>query len=195
MAHITTFDTNKAVESALELFWKRGFHAVSVEDIVQETELNRHSLYDSFGSKFGLLMSALEHYRGVVIDQIRERLVGPGSNRERLEQLLTLRDPDHPDMNEADRLWAKMLARGCFAIRVCAEMRDSHAELGRHLDEFGETLELLVTDVVRNGQRAGEFRTDRTPEDMASVLVSGFLTPLIYTPTRPRMNAFLAVLE
>jgi TetR/AcrR family transcriptional repressor of nem operon len=190
MVRPITFDPAEAIEAALELFWKRGYHAVSVEDIVQETGLNRHSLYARFGSKFGLLVSALEHYRGVVIDQIRQRLQSCGSNRDRIQKLLILRDP-----GQSDEMWEKMLARGCFAIRVCAELRDSHEELGRHLDEFGETLEHLVTEVIRDGQELGEFRRDRTPEDLASVLVSGFLAPMIYTPSSPRTEAFLDVLN
>jgi TetR/AcrR family transcriptional repressor of nem operon len=190
MVRPITFNPGAAVEAALELFWKRGYHAVSVEDIVQETGLNRHSLYSRYGSKFGLLVSALEHYRGVVIQQIEQKLKACGSNRDRIEQLLVLRDP-----GQSDPMWEKMLARGCFAIRVCAELRDSHQELGRHLDEFGETLETLVTDVIRDGQLDGEFRRDRTPEDLASVLVSGFLAPMIYTPPSPRTDAFLAVLD
>ncbi len=190
MARPITFDPVETIEAALELFWKHGYHAVSVEDIVRQTGLNRHSLYARYGSKFGLLMSALEHYRGVVLEQIRERLSGCESSRRRLQALLELRDP-----GPSETVWEKMLARGCFAIRVSAELRDSHAELGRHLDEFGDTLEELVTDVIRDGQSRGEIRGDRSPEDLASVLVSGFLAPMIYTPTRPRTDAFLAVLD
>jgi len=190
MARPISFDPDKAIEKALELFWKHGFHAVSVEDIVQATGLNRHSLYARFGSKFGLLTAALSHYRGVVLQHIREILEADGTNRDRIQRLLEVREPGH-----AETLWERMLDRGCFAIRVSAELRDSHEELARELDAFGDTVETMVGRVIEAGQQQGEFRTDRTPQDLASVLVSGFLVPLIYTPTSPRTDAFLAVLD
>jgi TetR/AcrR family transcriptional repressor of nem operon len=190
MARPISFDPEKAIEHALELFWKHGFHAVSVEDIVQATGLNRHSLYARFGSKFGLLTAALTHYRGIVLDHIRQILESEGTSRERVQRLLEVREPGH-----AVTLWERMLDRGCFAIRVSAELRDSHQELADQLDSFGETVEALVSDVIRAGQTEGEFRRDRTPEELASVLVSGFLVPLIYTSASPRTDAFLAVLD
>jgi TetR/AcrR family transcriptional repressor of nem operon len=190
MARPISFDPELALEKAMELFWSRGYHEVSVEDIVQATGLNRHSLYARYGSKFGLLKAALERYREVVMERIREVLTGPGTARERVERLLALRKPEGDD-----GVFRDMLERGCFALRMTAEMRDNHPDLGADLDEFGDLLETLLADVIRQGQANDEFRKDRTPEDLASVLVGGFMLPLIYTPAARRIDAFVHMLD
>jgi len=46
----------------MNLFWKQGFHATSMQDIVQNVGLSRSSLYESFGSKQGLFDQALGNY-------------------------------------------------------------------------------------------------------------------------------------
>jgi len=194
MARPISFDPEAALERAMELFWTRGYHSVSVEDIVQATGLNRHSLYARYGSKFGLLQAAVDRYRDVVLDHIRSVLAQPGTSRERIERLLALREPKEP-VNGDDPFWHDMLERGCFALRVTAELRDSHEELRHSFDTFGDVLETLLADVIREGQQNGEFRGDRPPELLASVLVGGFLLPLIYTPAAERTGAFMAMLD
>ena len=50
----------------MNLFWKQGFHATSMQDIVQNVGLSRSSLYESFGSKQGLFDQALRDRKSVV---------------------------------------------------------------------------------------------------------------------------------
>ena len=45
------------------MFWRQGYQATSVQDLVEATGLNRGSLYDTFGDKHGLFLEAVEHYR------------------------------------------------------------------------------------------------------------------------------------
>ena len=190
MARPVHVDPQEAVAKAMDLFWEHGYQSVSVDEIVQSTGLNRHTLYNKYGSKFGLLTAALTEYRTRVLDRIEQLLDEPGTCRERIQNLLRVREP-----HGGQGVWDQMLTQGCFAIRVTAELRDSHQELAEELDAFGGRIEELVAEVVRQGQETGEFRRDRTAEDLASVLVSGFLVPLIYTPATPRTDAFLAVLD
>jgi TetR/AcrR family transcriptional repressor of nem operon len=195
MEEAVTDAPDEAVERALDLFWQHGYHAVSIRDIVQSTGLNRHTLYARYTNKFGLLTAAIEHYQGVVRERVEAALAEPRSARDRIETLLLLRDCEDEQGYREDRIWSKMLLRGCFSIRMSSELRDNHEGLGVSLDEFGAHVEELVTAVIREGQESGEFRRDRTPEALASVLVSGFLVPLIYNAPAPRTEAFLAILD
>ncbi len=58
----------------MALFRANGFHAVSVEDLVQATGLNRFALYEKFGGKEGLFYETLDFYYEV---SIREELLSP----------------------------------------------------------------------------------------------------------------------
>src|SRR5258708_19142689 len=56
------FDTEAAVERAMDVFWSGGYHGTSLPDLLEATELSRGSLYAAFGDKHGLFLRALDRY-------------------------------------------------------------------------------------------------------------------------------------
>jgi TetR/AcrR family transcriptional repressor of nem operon len=77
-----TFDTDVALTKAMEAFWSRGYEATSISDLVERMGINRGSLYDTFGDKRSLFMSALRAYGAVHLhDWTAAR--GPGGRRPR----------------------------------------------------------------------------------------------------------------
>src|ERR1700761_3507410 len=59
-----TFDPEDKVDEAIDLFWREGCDAVSVQDIVDALELNRGSLYATYGDKEQLWRRVLTRYCG-----------------------------------------------------------------------------------------------------------------------------------
>ena len=59
MARPRTFDEQRAVAAAAELFARVGYSATSVDDLVTALGMHRGSLYQAFGSKRGLFLAAL----------------------------------------------------------------------------------------------------------------------------------------
>src|SRR5260370_40645571 len=57
-----SFDTEAAVERAMDVFWSRGYHATALPDLLRATKLSRGSLYAAFGDKHALFMRALDRY-------------------------------------------------------------------------------------------------------------------------------------
>lgn len=67
MGRVQTFDTDEAVRAARELFWERGYEAVSVPELEVATGVGRSSLYHAFGSKRGLFDAAVQNYLDEVV--------------------------------------------------------------------------------------------------------------------------------
>lgn len=57
-----TFDPEEKVQEALDLFWREGCDAVSIQDLLDELGLNRGSLYATYGDKEQLWRRALTRY-------------------------------------------------------------------------------------------------------------------------------------
>jgi len=57
------FNEAEALDLALAAFWRRGYAACSIGDLVEATGLKRQSLYNTFGDKKALFLRALQLYR------------------------------------------------------------------------------------------------------------------------------------
>ena len=53
-------DPDKALETAMKLFWKQGFEGTSMNDIAAATGMAKPGLYATFGDKEAVYAKALE---------------------------------------------------------------------------------------------------------------------------------------
>ena len=62
MAGVKQFDRDDLLDHAMTVFWRNGYQATSIQDLVEATGVNRGSLYATFGDKRGLFLAVIEHY-------------------------------------------------------------------------------------------------------------------------------------
>ena len=56
------FNENEALESAMQVFWAKGYDGASLGELTSAMGLSKSSLYDTFGSKHELFIAAVERY-------------------------------------------------------------------------------------------------------------------------------------
>ena len=57
-----TFDDEKALESAMGVFWKKGYAGASLAELTQSMGINKPSMYRTFGNKEALFLKATQRY-------------------------------------------------------------------------------------------------------------------------------------
>src|ERR1041384_4755004 len=57
------YEPEVALARALDVFWKEGFAATSLDDLSAATGMNRPSLYGAFGDKRALYIKSYRSYR------------------------------------------------------------------------------------------------------------------------------------
>jgi TetR/AcrR family transcriptional repressor of nem operon len=62
MGRHAEFDRAEVLARAMHAFWRNGYEATSVQDLVEATGINRASMYNTFGGKEALFLAALDHY-------------------------------------------------------------------------------------------------------------------------------------
>jgi TetR/AcrR family transcriptional repressor of nem operon len=81
MAAPKTLTRNRIVESALYLFWLRGYTATSIAEVLERAEANPGSFYFLFKTKEELLLAVLDLYiqslNAVVINPVLEKFSDP----------------------------------------------------------------------------------------------------------------------
>jgi AcrR family transcriptional regulator len=133
------FDTEKALERALQVFWQKGYEGASLADLTAAMRINRPSLYAAFGNKEALFRRALDRYGATRAAFQREALKAPRA-RDAVELILRgtvdfLADKRHPK--------GCMITQGALACGQEADpiRRELIARRGAAEAEFRERLE------------------------------------------------------
>jgi AcrR family transcriptional regulator len=81
------FDTDKALDRALAIFWRDGYEGASLPALTRAMGINRPSLYAAFGNKEALFRKAVDRYERVPAGYAPRALKEPTA-REVVEALL-----------------------------------------------------------------------------------------------------------
>lgn len=62
MTRAAPYDRDTALDAALDLFWRKGFHATSLKDLEAALSMKPGSIYAAFSSKEALFRATLQRY-------------------------------------------------------------------------------------------------------------------------------------
>lgn len=159
---IKEFDPKKVTESAMDVFWRKGFAATSIQDLVEETGLSRSSLYSTFKNKEELYQKALHHYQIKTKANI-ELLSSSGSVKDLISQLLfqiiedEIQDSQH---------------RGCFIANAGLELAGQNEKVAKTVSYNFERLKKALENLLIRGQKNGEISVDHSPSTLALFFVN-----------------------
>ncbi|WP_326698436.1 TetR/AcrR family transcriptional regulator [Streptomyces sp. NBC_01754] len=163
MARTKEFDPDAALRSALELFWRRGYEATSMADLVEHLGIGRASLYATFGNKRELYLKAMDRYSEGRDPLLLAELSRPG--------------PALPAVRAVIRRFASEATspehrlRGCLITNTAAELAPHDAEAARRVETGWEHLESSLHSALVRAQAQGELREDRDPRALARMLL------------------------
>lgn len=83
-----SFDRNEKLYLAMRLFWQKGYTATSIQDLVDALNINRFSVYNTFGDKQSLFLAALAYYREQIFEPLLTPLRSEHSGQQRLNAYL-----------------------------------------------------------------------------------------------------------
>lgn len=95
------FDTDAALQIALQLFWRHGYEGTSMAMLCEGMGINMPSLYAAFGNKEALFKQVIDAYVAQHASYIRRALAAPTA-RDVAKQLLLgaidmVQNPENPD--------------------------------------------------------------------------------------------------
>jgi AcrR family transcriptional regulator len=75
------FDVDQALDSALDVFWRKGYEGASYTDLTEATGVERPALYSAFGNKEALFRLALARYYERFLNFFPKALEQPTSRK------------------------------------------------------------------------------------------------------------------
>lgn len=145
------------------MFWRKGYQASSVQDLVAATGLNRGSLYDTFGDKHGLFLEVVQYYRSNVTARRLAKLEDPGPARRKIATFF--REMVDFSLGEG-RLLGCLMTNS--AIELAPHDRDTHFAVAANM----RTMEATFRRVLTRAKSNGELSADKSPADLARFLTA-----------------------
>ena len=165
MPRSETFDREKVVKDAMQIFWEKGYNGTSMQDIVDATGLNRSSIYNSFGSKRSLYLATLDLYEREGHQLHRKVLLKSRNPLEAIKGMLN-------NVLIASR--ADTEGKGCFIMNCKTELGNMDDELNNWLFQNQEESVSLFRDLVSQGQEEGIINTLQDAHTYAYYLYNTF---------------------
>ena len=172
------FTHGVALQTAMEVFWRRGFQATSLEDLLLAMGLSKSSFYATFGSKQALYDEAVRAYaenQFEALGALAESAADPLSGV--LAILGHVADADGGD-------------QGCFIVNTVTELALHDAELGAYCQTHIARLAALVTKLLVDAGFPAHLAGDRAAAALALVL--GLVTLRKAGIPAQRLKALLA---
>lgn len=146
----------------MELFWRRGYAATSLEDLLRVMSLSKSSFYAEFKGKDALYRACLKHYQQMIVchlEQVRSR---SSSLRDFLDAVF---QEAIDDATSGD-------PKGCLIV-------NSAVEFGQHKTQFAEDVRVALEAVqkafesaIQMAVRNGEFATNCKPKLLAKAITT-----------------------
>lgn len=160
------FDTDVALEKAMQVFWRQGYEGASLTDLTEAMGINRPSLYAAFGNKEELFRKALDLYISGFATHLANALNQPTA-REVIARLLH---------STASLLGDPRLPRGCLAVQsalCCSIEADMARQEARARRLQGQE---LLRQRFERARTEGDLPASIDPADLArhvSIITSG----------------------
>jgi len=181
------FEREEVVQKALGVFWRQGYQATSVEELVAATGINRGSLYATFGDKHGLFLEAVERYRSKVTAARLARLEEPGPVRARIAAFF--REMVDFSLGEGHLL-------GCLMTNSAVELAPHDRDVRLAVAAGMGATEAVFRRILTRAKRDGELAADKSPADLArffTATVNGLMAKVSPEPTSLRSVVRIAL--
>lgn len=150
---------------ASDLFYRQGYHATGINQIIREAQVAKASFYDHFGSKEALAVAYLERRRERWIHLLLDAADG---QQEPVEKVLALFDFLEQWVSETD-------FRGCAFLNIAGEFPTTNNHIRQVVSAHKQAQRELIVQLVRDTALRADERTIRAKADSVYLLFEAAL--------------------
>ncbi|MFD2265212.1 TetR/AcrR family transcriptional regulator [Lacibacterium aquatile] len=156
------FDSDDALEKALNVFWRQGYEGASLTDLTDAMGITRPSLYATFGNKEDLFRKALDRYNAKHLCFVDEALKQPTA-RLVAERVL---------IGFAEAQTQPTYPPGCMGTGAAVACSDQSAAVREEIITKRVAMEVRIRRRLDEAKAAGDLPADAEPADLASYLMT-----------------------
>ncbi len=157
-----SFNDNEALERAMNLFWRFGYDATSMDQLVGAMEIPRQSLYRTFGDKKTLFLRALELYGKRTNTAITQTLLSDSLAIDKI--------------NAVFRRWGDLLTskdkQGCMMQNTYSQSILNDKDVTAIIMLYQKQITQALTEAIAQGQKEGSIENTIDGKAAARTIIS-----------------------
>ena len=176
MPRVKLFDEDEVLIKAMNLFWKQGYSATSVQDLVNHLGINRASIYDTFGDKDKLFKKSFQFYR----KQSREGLIQFFDDNPNVKLGFTqlFENAIQEAINDKER-------KGCFVVNTITELVPNDESLNEVLEINKQDFINIFFEYLKKGKEEGQLKTNQDLKSLATLFYTLYNGIRVVSKVRP----------
>ncbi len=159
MARTREFDEQKVIETAVNLFWNKGYNAVSTQDLIDAFGISRSSMYGAYKDKRSLFILALQYYRKTssknMIDVLTNNISFVNTITLILNQIIKETITDDK-------------SKGCFIVNTSIELAPHDNEILEIIQENRKNIIKALATAIQKGIDNKELKKKNDPIALAN---------------------------
>ena len=164
------FDPHEALQTAIELFWEKGYFDTSVDEVVKRTGVAKYGIYGTFGTKRELFKKALTQYANDRHKDIQRSIRKPDAS---LPEVLAF-FKDSPSM-----MTTKNYPHGCLIANTGIELGMKDPEISNFVKVFFRDTANVMQHCLERAVEKGQLPKSTDVTSLSTYLVTEFRTSLM----------------
>lgn len=170
MARPREFDPDDVLQTAIELFWEKGYFDSSVDEVVRRSGVAKYGIYGTFGSKRELFGKVLGQYASDRRRDIQSPIRMPGASLPEIRRFFR---------NAVKLMTQDDVQRGCLVVNSGVELGLRDAEVRDFVAGFFRETEQAMELCLTNALDCGQIGELSDVPALATYLVTEFRTALM----------------
>lgn len=163
MARCVEFNESEKIDAAMNVFWEKGYNATSMQDLVDAMQINRSSLYNTFGDKHNLFLKCLTSYFDNAMLELKEKVALEKSAKQALINIIR------------DKVsWIVDCEKGCLGMKTIFEIAPEDLQVRNQMQKNNEIYLLFLSEVVQKAIDNKELDGTSDAKLIAEYIVTSF---------------------
>lgn len=155
------FDVEKALASALSVFWSKGYEGASMADLTEAMGITKPSLYAAFGNKEALFTKALDLYEREKLAYVAEGL-----------KAQTARGVAEHFLRGALEMYIGQECRGCLTVIGASACGDEAESIREQVVARGAKAKQALLERFERARAEGDLPGEVDPAGLAAYLTA-----------------------
>ncbi len=157
------FDPAEAMETAMNVFWEKGYDGASLDDLLQATHISKSSFYNAYGNKSNLFEQCLGLFCDKQIALLEQGMKETPNGRDFIEKFFR-------ELVQGVRLGKPHF--GCLIMNTAHEFSGRDVYISQLVSNATLRFNEIIQRAVKNGQNAGTITKEKDPKALAYYVMS-----------------------